>query len=348
MNAHASLGLLLLAQVRNTEDPAIYQQAQIVLEQALALDSKHIDALIGQGILALARHDFVDALDWAQKARQQNPFRSQILGIMVDAYVELGRYAEAIETAQEMVDLRPDLQSYSRVSYLRELHGDIDGAIEAMQAAIESGLPGSEEWLWSVAHLGDIYLDQDDWEMAERLYQAALDQRSGYHHAHGGIAQIQALRGQTKDAIESYQEIVENYPLPEFLVALGELYEATGEYAKAEEQYDLVRVVQKRNADAGMDVDLEMALFNADHGDPQLALEQARRTYLKRPTIFAADALAWALYQNGEYEEANQYSQEALRLGTKTAILHDHAEVISESLSASTSGAVAESINRTR
>ena len=34
-----------------------------------------------------------------------------------------------------MVDLRPDLQSYSRVAYMRWLKGDLDGAIEVARLA---------------------------------------------------------------------------------------------------------------------------------------------------------------------------------------------------------------------
>ncbi len=41
-----------------------------------------------------------------------------------------------------MVSIRPDIRSYSRISYLREIHGDIPGAIEAMELAVEAGAPG--------------------------------------------------------------------------------------------------------------------------------------------------------------------------------------------------------------
>ena len=34
-----------------------------------------------------------------------------------------------------MVDRKPNLAAYARVSYFRELHGDLDGALAAMRAA---------------------------------------------------------------------------------------------------------------------------------------------------------------------------------------------------------------------
>ena len=63
-----------------------------------------------------------------------------------------------------------------------------------------------------------------------------------------------------------------------------------------------------------------------------LAVVQARAAYAVRPTIFAADGLAWALYQRGHYAEAWHYSQEALRLGTQDARLHFHAGIIALAL----------------
>ena len=50
-------------------------------------------------------------------------------GLLGDAVLEQGSLDEAAIAYQCMVDLRPDLQSYSRVAHLRWLKGDVDGAI---------------------------------------------------------------------------------------------------------------------------------------------------------------------------------------------------------------------------
>ena len=81
-----------------------------------------------------------------------------------------------------------------------------------------------------------------------------------------------------------------------------------------------------------MDVDLELALFNANHGDKALAEQQARVVFERRPTIYAADTLAWALYQNGKYAQAQTTMQQALRLGTRDAMLYFHAGMIAAAL----------------
>ena len=193
----AQLGLALLQQVRETGDASLYLQAERAFDDALALDDGQIDALVGQGVLALARHDFPAALTWAERARAINPFRAAIVGIQVDALVELGRYEEAVAAAQEMVDLRPDLQSYSRVSYVRELHGDVEGAIEAMAAAVQAGGPGAESTAWTTVQLGHLYFNHGDLRAAQKAYRTAAQQRPGYAYAEAGLAKVDAARGRT-------------------------------------------------------------------------------------------------------------------------------------------------------
>lgn len=327
--AYAQLGLALLQQVRENGDASIYPRAAEAFEQSLRRDPKQIDALVGQGVLALALHDFAGALAWAEQAQAVNPWRAETLGIVVDGNVELGRYQEAVAAAQQMVNLRPGLESYSRVSYMRELHGDVDGAIEAMRLAVEAGVPGTESRLWSQVQLGNLYFNSGDLETAQAVYQAALAQRSDYVHAQAGLARIQAAQGEYEAAITAYTGITTRLPLPQYLVALGDLYESIGQMEKATEARALVHVIQQLNTSAGMNVDLELAYFDVEYGDdPAAALVAAQAAYAERPTIYAADALAWALYKNGRFEEAQKYISEALRLGTQDAQLHYHASII--------------------
>ena len=328
VDAYAGLGLALLQQVRLTADPALYQRAATAFDEALRRDPQQIDALFGQGVLALALHDFASALDWAERARAINPFRAEIVGVMVDALVELGRYEDAVERAQTMVNMRPDANSYSRVSYLRELHGDRQGAIGAMQLAAQMSPVGSESWVWFTTHVGHLFFEQGETVLARQQYERVLVLRSNDPFAQAGLARVTAASGQRSDAIARYMQLTERLPLPEFLVSLGDLYTLNGDTVNARRQYEMVRVVQKLNTATGMDVDLELALFEADHGDPQQALVMARSAYSRRPTIFAADALAWALYKNDLLDEAASYSRQALRLGTRNALFHYHAGMI--------------------
>lgn len=331
--AYAALGLVLLQKVRENYDTTLYAQAAAAFDAALQRDPQQIDALVGRGTLALALHDFRGALPIAEQVIRLNPYRAAGYGIRVDALVELGRYPQAVAAAQQMVDLRPDLESYSRVSYLRELHGDIDGAIEAMRMAARTAVRGTEPFLWTTTHLGNLYWGQGDLDAAEQLYRAVLRRRADYPYAQFGMARIDAARGNRAQALAVLEPLAARLPLPEFLIALGDLYAGQGDEQAAQEQYDLVRVIQQLNAGAGMNVDLELATFDVGYGDDvQAALGAARAAYAERPTVYAADTLAWALHRSGDDAAALHYSREALRLGTQDPLLHLHAAAIADSL----------------
>jgi tetratricopeptide (TPR) repeat protein len=331
--AYEQLGMALIQRVRETADPTLYARADQVFAEALKRDPSSFDALIGQGSLALSRHQFAEALLLGSRARVANPYSAVALGVIGDAQIELGQYEAATDTFQKMVDTRPDLRSYSRVSYLRELHGDTAGAIEAMQRAMRAGGPVSEQTLWTQVQLGHLFFNSGDIQSAERTYMQTLEAQPDYIYAFAGIARVRAAQGRYDQAIDFYQQIVKILPLPEFVIALGEVYEANRQPNEAKQQYDLVRAMQQLNASAGMDVDLELALFDADHGaDPAHAVQRARASYARRPSIYGADALAWALYQHGEYRKAQRYSQLALQLGTRDAAMYYHAGMIALAL----------------
>lgn len=334
---YAQLGLAYLQRVRETGDSTYYTLADNALSEALGRDAEQYYALVGQGTLALARHDFLGALSWGEQARLSNPFAAEPLAILVDGYIELGRYEEAAETLQTLVNLKPGVAAYSRISYLRELHGDVAGAIEAMRQAAEVGTPGNEASLWTTVQLGNLYLHQGQLAEAQQQYEKALFYDASYPFAIAGLGRIQAAQGDYTQAIATFLPLTERYPLPEFVITLGDLYTLTGQSELAQRQYELVYLMQELNSSAGMDTDLEMALFAADHSldsgrSTAEVVAQATAAYERRPSVEAADVLAWALYQNGEVEAAWEYSQEALTLGTRSARYHYHAAVIAEAV----------------
>ena len=193
-------------------------------------------------------------------------------------------------------------------------------------------MPGTEQWLWTQVQLGNLYFNRGDVANAEMVYRQALQMNPNYAYAQAGLARVQAARSDLKTAIATYNSVVKRLPLADMVILLGEWYQATGNQTAAKQQYDLVNVIQQLNASAGMNVDLELALFNANHGDKALAEKQARTVYGYRQTTLAADTVAWALYQNGKYAEAKTYSDKALKLGARDAMLHFHAVMIAAAL----------------
>lgn len=327
--AATQLGNAYLQMARETGDPSYYPKADELFARALDRNADDFVAMNGQGALALARHEFADALEWGERARELNPHYPATYGVIGDAQIELGRYPEAIATFQQMVDLRPDLPSYARVSYARELMGDTAGALAAMESAAQAGAARPESVAWTHAQLGNLRFNGGDLAGAEWQYRQAVATMPGYVYGLAGLGRVAAARGEIEAAIVSYTQAIQTMPLPEFVIALGDVYESVGRQAEAAEQYALVEAIQRLFAANGVDTDLEMALFDADHArNLPAAVERARAAYTARPSIKAADVLAWTLYQSGDDSAAREASRQALRLGTKDALMLFHAGMI--------------------
>jgi tetratricopeptide (TPR) repeat protein len=328
--SYGQLGLAYLQKARETGDPAYYPKAEQAFSITLANNPGDYSSVAGMGALKLAQHQFKSALDWGERSRSVNPDHAFGYGVSADAQIELGQYPEAVQTLQEMVNLRPDMSSYSRVSYIRELYGNVDQAVEAMQMAADAGEPQLENTAWTRTQLGNLYFTQGNLQQAEFEYQFTLQGYPNYIYALAGLGHIRAAQGKYPEAIAYLTKASQKIPIPDFIIALGEVYQANGQSDAARREYNLVHVIQKLYQANGVDLDLEIALFNADHSfDPSGTVAQARQAYTRRPSIYGADVLAWSLYQNGQYLEAQKYSQQALRLGTKDALKLYHAGMIS-------------------
>jgi tetratricopeptide (TPR) repeat protein len=312
----AALASALLARVRETYDPTLYARAAQLLDRATALAPMDADVAIAAGNLALSRHDFASALRWGELAQASAPARPAVYGVLTDALVELGRYDEAVTAAQRMVDLRPDLPSYSRVSYLRELHGDIDGAIDAMRRAVQAGAPHAEGTAWSLVQLGNLYLAKDDLARAERAYGDALSSADGYVFAIAGQARVRAAQGDLAGALQLNETAAQRLPVPDFVIALADLHTRLGDTKRASQDAELVSAMERLLKANGVRTDIDLALFDADH-DRNLAdaLAAARVEYAIRPSITVAMTLAWTEYKNGDRPAAAAHAREALRLG---------------------------------
>ena len=331
IDAQTRLAALYLQRARETGDATLYRRAHAASETALAIDPDNVNAIVVAGANALALHDFDGALVLGERARELNPDVVASYGVITDALVELGRYDEAIAAAQEMVDRRPDFASYSRVSYLRELHGDTAGAIAAMELAASAGAGRPFDAAWSHVLLGNLHLANGDIDAAARAYEQADAVLPGDPMTQAGLARLAVARGDLPTAEQLLQAAVAVRPLPEYAIALGDLQWSQGRAREAEDQYALVRATQQLFAASGVDTDIELALFDADHDvDPARTYDTALAAYGRRPSVYSADTVAWAAFKAGRLDDAVRYIAEAQRIGTRDPRIAYHAGVIAQ------------------
>jgi len=324
----AQLGLAYVAQARVTADPSWYPKAEGVLRRSLRLHPhENVDGALGIGALDLARHDFAAALEQGRRAASIDRYDADAYGVIGDALVELGRYRAAFAAFQTMVDTRPDLASYARVAYARELTGDVAGAQRAMRMALDAAGSPSDA-AWTAYQLGELAFGSGRVAEAGGWYARGLELDPTYALNLAGMAKVAWARGNDELAIRRYREVAARYPSPEVVVALADLYRATGHARLADEQEDVVHAMRQLAIASGVNVDLELALYDADHGEPAGALSAARTEWGRRHSIHVADAYAWALYANGRYARASIFAERALALGTRNASFLFHAGMI--------------------
>ncbi|HEV8574214.1 MAG TPA: tetratricopeptide repeat protein [Dehalococcoidia bacterium] len=321
-----------IRRARETGDVADYGRAEAAVTASLGelAPENNYTALTLQASLHNVKHDFDAARQTAKRAvvaRPNDPFARTILG---DALLALGRYDQAFVAYRELVEDAPGLASFSRMAHIHELRGELDHADVAWQNALNTdGGRRPENTAWARVQYGHFLFTQGKLDEADRQYESALEALPGYVHAIAGQARLAASHGQFGEAIGLYSTVVERQPVLEYVIALGDVYRADGRNADAQRQYDLVAVIDQLYKANGINTDLESALFLADHGDPERAVVQATAAYQLQPgSIRAADVLSWALYKAGRLEEAVTYSEQALRLGTKDALLLFHAGMI--------------------
>jgi tetratricopeptide (TPR) repeat protein len=331
--AWSDLGLAYVQQARLTADPTYYPKAEGAFAKSLALEpTDNALALVGQATLAAARHDFARALVLVNRSLRINSYNATAYGVKTDALTELGRYDEALVAVQRMLDLRPGLDAFARASYQRELRGDIAGARELLQRSVDDASSPADK-AFALYYLGELAWNNGDPATARRSYDAALAADPAYLPAVTGQAKTLAAAGDSTAALSLYREAVQSQPQPAYVVELGELLESTGQAKAAAEQYDVVRATEQLFAAQGANVDLELALFEADHGTAANALKYATSAYRTRPdSVLTEDAYAWALHKAGRDSEALQMARRAARLGTRLPYLRYHLGAIEAAL----------------
>jgi tetratricopeptide (TPR) repeat protein len=310
-----------LQRVRETGDPGFYGRAESLLRGVLARDADNADALVSLGGLALSRHDFRRGLELVRRADAG----LAALPFEVDALVELGRYGEARRVLQRLADLKPNLSTYARVSYFRELHGDLRGAASALALASAAGGPAAENAAAIDVLRGDLALVRARPAEARAAYARALAAVPRYAPAEAGRARLAAYEGNARDAVRRWNVLVARLPLPEYVIGLGEAELAAGRVRAAREDFALVRVQQRLLARAGVNTDVELAVFESDHGDRARGLRLARQAWAAAPSVRSADAVGWALTRSGRHEEGLRWARRARRLGSADPLFAFHA-----------------------
>ena len=341
--AYDQLGAAYIQKGRETADASYYELAKAALDKSLDLASSDLAAASAKthmAVVAMAEHQFEEALSWAQEALALGSGDPSPWAIVGDALTDLGEYDRAAEAYARLRDpVQPENESTalayereSRVAYLHFLRGDAQGAIKLMRDAIAVAttlhLP-AENVAWSEYQLGEICFKSGDIPGAERAYRAGLLIDPNSYRNLAGLGEVRTAQERYSEAIALYQKALAVVPFPAFAAALYDLDMQAGRPADARKQLELIEFIAKLNPINERLFYRELALFYADHSlKLKESVELAKKELEVRHDVYTWDILAWVLYKNGRIREAREAMEKALAPGTADALLDFHAGMI--------------------
>ena len=329
MKAKLQLAMAYVQESRVTGNHAYYDEAAFKLvSQVLEKEPTNYDALCVKTTILLSQHHFADALTAATEFSKRYPDAAFGYGLLTDANLELGNYAAAIAACDKMNGLRPDLRSYSRAAYLREIHGDYVGAKNAMSLAVKAGVPALEQTEWCRVQLGHLYEKTNELAKAEELYNQSLALRPDYAYALAGLGRLAMKKGNNTEGVALFEKAALQTSDFDFQENIIDCLEKIDPSKAKEAAQKLIAELQKHATDdkaaaeKGHYADKELAYVYLKMGDNKLALEHATREWLRRPeNIEVNECLAWVYFKNNDFAQAKMYIERASKTGSKDPVL---------------------------
>ena len=315
------LGRAWVRKARESSDPGFYVNANACVDVALDVSPDDKLALDVRTLVLLNDHKFQEARELSEKILVKHPEDAMAWGNLSDALLELGDFTKAADAAQKMMDLKPNLPSYSRASYFRWLSGDSKAALEYARLAIDSGRDpkDAEPQSWEIVQAALIWMHKGDYGGADAGFEKALSLQSEFPPALVGRGRVAMAKGDPKRAAELFSRAYTQSPLVETAWLMGDAREAAGDAKGAEEAFAQAEKEGRRSDPRTLS--LMWSTKNKNAAESLALIESEKK---KRGDIYTDEALAWALYRNGKLEEAKVAIDRARSHGTKDARLMYH------------------------
>ncbi|MFK4596072.1 tetratricopeptide repeat protein [Streptomyces pristinaespiralis] len=331
----AVLGSAYVERGTRLGDTAYYPKAERALKRSLRAvpaAKGNVAALVGMAELANARHDFAGARGYAESARKQKPERWAVYPALIDAYNGLGRYAAAGKAMDKLLELQTGPQVQGREARIYWNKGwREDAAALAYGATANSRTP--TEKAVALHREGELAWERGEAEEAVEHFTKALRTVPESHRSLAGRARALAALGRTDEALDDYRSALAKLPLPEYALEAGELYESMGLNGDAATLYELLRKQVTRAGEHGVDGDLVLARYEADHGDPAAAVRRLQGEWRRgHRNVHVADAMGWALYRAGRPDDALPFAKVATGQGLRSALFSYHLGEIERAL----------------
>ena len=321
---------------------SLYKRASLTGDLAeLDRAGAAIDRLIGQvrqpsdlyflkANLEFKFHRLADvrrALEVSEDLRESPQGRA----LQADLDFQEGRYDDARKGYESVIKEDLTWDNLARLAYLKFKLGDVAGA-DRLYAEASDELTAKEMryYAWVELQRGVLDVTHGRYDDARAHYERAARAYSGYWVVEEHTAELLGARGEFEEAAALYERVVERVARPELYQALGELYEMMGRDEEAEAWLERARADYLASAERGeVHYYHHLVDFYTDvRVDGAEAVKWARKDIELRENFSTQAALAWALYQAGQINEARDLMNQALSSGVRDAHLFYQAGMI--------------------
>lgn len=276
----------------------------------------------------LHRLDGVRACLEASPELRQSP---QGRALRADLDFQEGRYADALSAYEALAREETTWDNLARLAHARAKFGDAAEAAR-LYAAAEDELTAKEmrHFCWLELQLGELATSRGRYDEARSHYERAARAYDGYWMVEEHTAELLGACGRIEEAAALYRKVVARLPRPEFMQALGELYEFAGRPEEARPWLDRALDAYLDSARrGGVHYYHHLADFYSDvYEDGAEAVRWARKDIALRENFSTQAALAWALYRAGQFGEARAFVLKSLASGVADARLFANAAAI--------------------
>lgn len=321
---------------KDTGAEECYGLAEEALKKALSMSPKDPGArLMMAGVLGF-RHQFAEGLKLAQGVLAENPKDEDALTAVHDLQVGLGDYDAASKSLDALTRLnkQASVGVLVRQAHLSEVRGKDDEALQLMQRATEGVLESAGDFrspgvAWFQMRLGHQLLDMGRIDAAAKQFEETYKGLPEYFLGVAGFAEVRAAQGRFDEALDLYAATIKLCPDPIFYMAVGDIHTLRGDAAKAKAAYDTAEKTIIDSDAEPSEYARELSLFYSERNlQTKKAVELAQIDLKYRHDLQGHDALAWALYRDGQFADAAKSIDQALSTGTKNAKVHYHAGMI--------------------
>ena len=309
-----------VAKARRTLDAGYYKLAEKTVTVAEGQFGASAESRLIRGHVLHNLHRFAEAEAIARRLVAERAAPADF-ALLSDALMEQGKLAGAIAAVQQLLNLKPGVEAYTRVAQLRWWKGDLPGAVAAMELALAANAPGDTEARgWMLARLSAFALQAGEVGRARTRADEANAQLGDF--APALLARGRALLAvhDLGGAIAALERAAALNPLPEYEWWLADALRLAGDGQKAGAVEDRLR---RRGAAADPRT---FALFLATRGENSgLAVRLAADELRQRGDGLTHDAYAWALLASGDPAAADAEMHAALAEHTGDPRLALHA-----------------------